>query len=78
MKASVGKRVLMFVENNPYPQDGRVRREAIALTAAGYTVSVVAPKGDNQPWRENIKGVEVFRYPAPPEGDGFLGSIPFK
>lgn len=68
-------RVLMLLENNPYPQDGRVRREAISLTATGYQVMVIAPKVSNQPWREICQNVLVYRFPAPPEADGFLGYL---
>lgn len=73
--ASAGKKVLMILENNPYPQDSRVRREALALVEAGYLVSVIAPRNKKQAWTQNVDGVHVFRYPAPPEADGFLGYI---
>lgn len=45
MKSSLG-RVLMFVENH-FPADSRVKNEADTLTAAGYSVTVVALKGKN-------------------------------
>lgn len=61
MKASAGK-VLMIVEN-PYPQDSRVRNEAMRLVNAGYTVNMIAKKYPNQTNRENVRGVEVFRVP---------------
>ncbi len=73
MKASAGKRILMIVENNSYPGDARVRREATALHEAGYQVSVISPKDSDQRWREEVNGVSVFRYPAPPDADGVLG-----
>ncbi|MEM7031899.1 MAG: glycosyltransferase family 4 protein [Chloroflexota bacterium] len=73
MKTFAGKRILMIVENNSYPGDGRVRKEAQALTSAGYQVSVISPKDPNQSWREEINGVSVFRYPAPLEADGMFG-----
>lgn len=75
MKASAGKRVLMLLENYTYPQDGRVRREASTLIKAGYQVSVICPAGDGQPLRENVNGVQIFRYPALFEGDGILGYL---
>lgn len=75
MKASVGRRVLMLLENQPYPQDPRVRREATALKDAGYSVSVIAPGRKGQPWRETIDGVKVYRFPAPPGGNGFWGYL---
>ena len=75
MKASAGNRVLMVLENNPYPADPRVRQEATTLAGAGYQVSVICPRGANQPWRENLEGVSIFRYPAPPEARSFLGYV---
>jgi glycosyltransferase involved in cell wall biosynthesis len=75
MKASVGSRVLMLLENNPLPQDGRVRREAKALAATGYHVSVICPRASRQPWREMMGDVHVYRFPAPPEATRFLGYL---
>jgi glycosyltransferase involved in cell wall biosynthesis len=65
-------RVLLLVENNSYPFDFRVRREAQALLEAGYQVSVIAPRGAAQPWIEDIEGISVYRFPAPPDGVGVL------
>jgi glycosyltransferase involved in cell wall biosynthesis len=75
MKASAGSRVLMLLENNPYPQDGRVRREAATLASAGYQVSIISPKRTGQPWRETVNDVSTYRFPAPPEANGFLGYL---
>jgi len=75
MKTSVGSRVLMLLENSSYPWDGRVRKEARALAAAGYRVSVICPLSPGQPWREVIDGVHVYRFPAPSAGNGFLGYL---
>ncbi len=75
MKASAGNRVLMLVENCPYPQDARVRHEAATLTRAGYEVAVIAQRSKRQLWRETVNDVRVYRYPAPPEGQGFLAYI---
>jgi glycosyltransferase involved in cell wall biosynthesis len=65
--------VLLLVENNPYPQDFRVRREALALQQHGCEVRVIAPRGAGQPWRETIAGVDVRRFPMPPAGTGLVG-----
>lgn len=65
----------MLLENNPYPQDGRVRREATALTDAGYSVSVICPAAAGQPFRDTVNGVKVYRYAPPRDGDGFLGYV---
>jgi len=60
--------VLIVVENLPVPLDRRVWLEATTLVRAGYHVSVICPTGRG--WtalRETIEGVEIYRYPAPPE-----------
>lgn len=65
-------KVLLLVENNTYPFDFRVRREAQALRDAGYQVTVIAPRGSAQPWIENIEDISIYRFPAPPGGVGVL------
>lgn len=65
-------RVLMIVENNSYPRDPRVRREAEGLAAAGYLVSVISPALPKQALHEIVCGISVYRYPGPPEANGFL------
>jgi glycosyltransferase involved in cell wall biosynthesis len=75
MKEPIGKRVLMLIENNTYPQDTRVRYEANTLVEAGYQVAVICPKYSPQKWRDIVDGVQVFRYPAPPEATSPLGYI---
>lgn len=75
MKASNGCRVLMLLENNPYPQDSRVHNEARALTSAGYAVSVIAPKSKGQPWQDVLDHVHVYRYPGLPDGNGLLSYV---
>ena len=66
-------RVLMLLENDRYPQDGRVRQEAESLVQAGHIVSVIAPKGRVQQRRESIAGVRVYRFEAPRDGGGVIG-----
>ncbi len=68
-------RVLMLLENGPYPRDSRVRAEAEALTGVGYEVTVICPTWDREQRVENVNGVRVYRYPALPEMDGLLGFI---
>jgi glycosyltransferase involved in cell wall biosynthesis len=75
MQASAGNRVLMLLENNPFPQDPRPRREARALLDAGFQVSIICPAVSNQPWRECVEGVNVYRYPGPPAPNGILGYL---
>ncbi|MFO1393260.1 MAG: glycosyltransferase family 4 protein [Steroidobacteraceae bacterium] len=65
--------VLLLVENNAYPFDVRVRREALALRSAGFRVFVISPRGKGQSWTETVHGVEVYRFPAPPGGSGLIG-----
>jgi glycosyltransferase involved in cell wall biosynthesis len=59
-------RVVMALENNPYPQDVRVRAEAESLVAAGHDVTVLAPRDPGQPRRELVRGVRVRRFRLPP------------
>src|ERR687890_577836 len=61
MQASAGNRVLMLLENNPFPQDPRPRREARALLDAGFQVSIICPSVSNQPWRECVEGGNGYR-----------------
>jgi glycosyltransferase involved in cell wall biosynthesis len=68
-------RVLMLLENNPYPQDSRVLREAATLTEAGYQVTVIAPAAPGQVRHEVLDGIRVWRFPAPPGGNGLLGYL---
>jgi glycosyltransferase involved in cell wall biosynthesis len=56
-------KILMWVENH-FPQDTRVRNEAALLTEAGYKVAVIALRKQDQPGRETLDGVEVYRVPT--------------
>ena len=75
MKTSNGKRILMLLENCSFPRDDRVRREARALTSAGYQVIVIAPASKFQLRHEIWEGITVYRYQPPVEHVGFLGYI---
>ena len=55
-------RILMLVENN-YPQDTRVRNEAMLLAGAGHEVSVICLKKPGQTATEVVQGVRVYRLP---------------
>lgn len=61
------KRILIIVENLPVPFDRRVWLESTTLRDAGYDVSVICPQGRGykEPYEE-IEGIHVYRYPAPP------------
>ena len=64
----------MLLENNPYPQDTRVRNEARTLAAAGHEVTVIAPRRGGQPRRERVDGVRVHRFRLP-DGRGAAGLV---
>ncbi|MDZ4698874.1 MAG: glycosyltransferase family 4 protein [Rhodothermales bacterium] len=66
-------RILMLLENNPYPGDTRVRREARALVDAGYRVTVIAPRDPDELPREQVAGVSVYRYSPPRSNTSVLG-----
>lgn len=65
----------MLLENNPYPGDLRVRREANSLVQAGFEVSVIAPGKRAVPRYENVNGVHVYRFLAPPPGNSLGGYV---
>jgi glycosyltransferase involved in cell wall biosynthesis len=65
--------VCIIVENLPVPFDRRVWQEARALRDAGYSVSVISPKGRGfDRSRETSEGIEIRRYPIW-EASGPLG-----
>ncbi|MEZ0447912.1 glycosyltransferase family 4 protein [Cellulomonas sp. ICMP 17802] len=68
-------RVLIIVQNLPVPLDRRVWLEAQALTAAGYEVSVICPKGPGDPARQVLDGVGIYKYRPAPEASGLLGFV---
>lgn len=68
-------RVLIIVQNLPVPLDRRVWLEAQALTAAGYQVSVICPKGPDDPARQVLDGVGIYKYRPAPEANGLLGFV---
>jgi hypothetical protein len=46
--------------------DRRVWQEALALTEAGYEVSVISPRPQDEPEYLELNGVHLYRYPQPP------------
>jgi glycosyltransferase involved in cell wall biosynthesis len=63
------RRVLIIVQNLPVPFDRRVWLECQALTASGYEVAVVCPKGNDDPAYAVLDGVELYKYrPYAPGG----------
>ena len=75
MKKSKGKRVLMLLENSPFPYDERVRHEAAALLAGGYHIAVISPMKKGQKWHEILNDVDVYRFPSPPDSNGVSGYL---
>ncbi|WP_407344406.1 glycosyltransferase family 4 protein [Pengzhenrongella phosphoraccumulans] len=67
--------VLVIVQNLPVPLDRRVWLEAQALTAAGYVVTVICPKGPGDPARETIDGIAIYKYRPAPQAEGLLGFV---
>jgi glycosyltransferase involved in cell wall biosynthesis len=62
-------RILLIVQNLPVPFDRRVWLECQTLTAAGYQVAVVCPKGPGDPRYAVLDGVELYKYrPYAPGG----------
>jgi glycosyltransferase involved in cell wall biosynthesis len=68
-------KLAMLLENNPYPQDVRVRSEAESLARAGHEVTVIAPRAEGQPRRERVAGVWVRRFDLPDAGGSKLGFV---
>jgi glycosyltransferase involved in cell wall biosynthesis len=70
------RRVLIIVENLPCPFDRRVWQEARTLTAAGYGVSIISPKGKGyEKSFEEIEGVAIYRHSQPFEASGPVGYL---
>jgi glycosyltransferase involved in cell wall biosynthesis len=68
-------RVLIIVQNLPVPFDRRVWLECRALTAAGYEVTVVCPKGKGDPVHEVVEGVTLLKYPPYAPGGRAAGFV---
>ncbi len=69
-------RVLHLSENLPLPFDRRVWMELTALKRGGFEVSAICPMGDPYNARyEEIDGIAIWRYPAPPPTRGFLSYV---
>ena len=67
--------VLIVVENLPFAEDTRVRKQVDTLLGAGFRVSVISPRSAaNAPHRAR-EGFRLFDYPAPPEGAGAFAYV---
>jgi glycosyltransferase involved in cell wall biosynthesis len=75
MTGSVGKRILMLLENQSYPEDTRVLNEARELVQHGYQVTLICPAKKTQKSFEILDGVRIYRYHWPRGGEGLLGYL---
>lgn len=70
------KKVLIIVENLPLPFDRRVWQEANTLRDAGYTVSIICPKGRGyESAYEEMNGIAIYRHSLPIEANGAVGYL---
>jgi glycosyltransferase involved in cell wall biosynthesis len=65
--------VLVIVQNLSVPLDRRVWLECQALRDAGYTVTVICPRGPDDSDFEVLDGVAIHRYPTPRPALGYAG-----
>jgi glycosyltransferase involved in cell wall biosynthesis len=73
---TVGKKVLIIVENAPVPFDPRVWKEALSLSRNGYAVTVLCPRGKGYERRhELIDEIHIYRHAMPREGNNALGYL---
>ena len=61
------RKILMLVENLPVPADPRVWTEALSLRDAGFSVSIICPKGATKHQESTIciDGISIYRYTLP-------------
>lgn len=69
------RRVLILVENLSVPFDRRVWKECRTLSAAGYQITAISPKGTDRDRasHESVDGVVIHRY-TPYESSGSASS----
>ena len=71
----VRKKVLIFIEDGSFTYDNRVIREADALVAAGWDVTIISPKYPDDPLRK-ILGPHLRSYHFPkPTGSSAIGHL---
>ena len=71
MKEAAVPRVCI-VKHEYYPGCIHVRKDAEALTKAGYEVDLICLRNLGEPPRENINGVQVYRLPVRHKRSGIL------
>ncbi|HWD60144.1 MAG TPA: glycosyltransferase family 4 protein [Stellaceae bacterium] len=70
------RRVLYVLQGLPVPFDRRAWLHATTLAKNGYAVSFICPKGRGfDAAREELEGVDIYRYWRPVEGEGKLAFI---
>jgi hypothetical protein len=62
-------RVLLIIENISIARDHRAQKQLKSLLAGGYRVGLICRKDENNA-RFRESGLDLYEYPAPPEGDG--------
>ena len=62
-------RVLLIIENISVARDHRAQKQLKSLLAGGYRVGLIC-RSDEHNARFRQPGVDLYEYPAPPEGDG--------
>jgi len=67
-------RVLFLIENVPYSLDTRVQREANVVKQLGGQAVIICPT-DGGRFHTQIDGFEVYQYPKPHPGQGFVGHL---
>jgi glycosyltransferase involved in cell wall biosynthesis len=75
IRESKKPRVLIIVQNLPVPFDRRVWLECQALVAAGYDVTVICPKAQDDPAHEVIDDVVIHKYKPYAPGGSKIGFI---
>ncbi len=63
-------RVLMIIENVPLARDHRLRKQATALLADQFIVTVICRRDPAN--KTCLPGARLLQYPAPPEGSSVL------
>lgn len=70
------RRALIVVENDTVPRDRRVWQQALSLKAAGWDVTVLAPRfGDDQDLAEQLDGIEIHRFGLREADGGPMGHV---
>ncbi|MFP4312530.1 MAG: glycosyltransferase family 4 protein [Nitriliruptoraceae bacterium] len=69
------RRIVILLENLPLARDARVRRECRALLDAGYQVSVICPRGEDERVARTLPEVRLHTFRPAPEGTGVVGYV---